>query len=256
MLRAYLDESGKVDDSDFVAVAGAIASVESWLEFEARWNGVLAEFDAPPLHMKTFAHSTGEFAGWKGDETKRRDFQERLMRVALDTIDGIIGAVIDVRVFRSLDEPEQRAHAYDPYWPCLQDCLSIAGNRAMDHGDYERVEIFVEDQSNLAVKATTLFERCKAAFADPSMVIDGNPAGVGERLDSINVRTKVDSVSFQLADWLAYEITKEAKALAVRPRQRPRRWPFEQFMSYRGYIAVYGTKEALLKKSPLGAKAG
>lgn len=254
VLRAYVDESGKAD-SDFLAVAGAISSPDAWSRFETRWGEVLRYFGAPALHMRTFAHSTKEFAAWKGDEQKRQDFLAQLMQVALETVDGFIGAVVDVRVFRALDKAEQAIHDYDPYWPCLQDCFSVAANHAVFRGADEQVEILVEEQQGLAAKATSLFARYKAATQDPAMVIEGDPAEPGRRLAGISVRSKRDCVQFQVADWVAYEITKEAKALAMGAQRPPKRWPFQQFMSHRGFIHVYGTKEELLKKSPLGAPA-
>jgi hypothetical protein len=252
MLRAYVDESCKVEEHDFVAVAGTMASLKSWQDFESRWTAILKHFGVSALHMRNFAHSRGEFSPWLGDEQKRQDFLGRLMRVALETVDSVVGAVVDVRVFRSLDDAERAVHGNDPYWPCLQDCFSIAGNRAIDFGPDEVVEIFVEAQPGLAAKATDLFDRCKIALADPAMRLDGDPGAIAERLDSITVRSKSGAVPFQVADWLAYEITKEAGSLAMGPQRRPRRWPFDQFMSHRGHIAVYGTKESLLRKSPLG----
>jgi hypothetical protein len=76
MFTAYFDGSGSPDDTQVLAVAGFIASTEQWVEFERNWEEVLSRFDAPPLHMRHFAHSIKEFADWKGDEDRRRFFFE------------------------------------------------------------------------------------------------------------------------------------------------------------------------------------
>jgi hypothetical protein len=42
---------------------------------------VLKRFNAPSLHMRTFAHSVDEFAEWRGDEQRRVSFLEALIGV-------------------------------------------------------------------------------------------------------------------------------------------------------------------------------
>ncbi len=42
---------------------------------------MLKRFNAPSLHMRTFAHSVAEFAEWKGDERRRVSFLEALIGV-------------------------------------------------------------------------------------------------------------------------------------------------------------------------------
>jgi uncharacterized protein DUF3800 len=77
---AYFDESG---DQRIKVFAGFVAANEQWERFEKEWRDVLTRFEAPPLHMRTFAHSIDEFATWKGDEQRRRGFLKALIGVIL-----------------------------------------------------------------------------------------------------------------------------------------------------------------------------
>lgn len=74
----FFDESG---DDRIKVFAGFVAANEQWYWFEREWRDVLARFNAPPLHMRTFAHSIAEFADWKGDERRRAGFLEALIGV-------------------------------------------------------------------------------------------------------------------------------------------------------------------------------
>jgi hypothetical protein len=64
----FCDESG---DQHIKVFAGFLAANEQWERFELEWRDTLGRFNAPPLHMRMFAHGVSEFAGWKGDEKRR-----------------------------------------------------------------------------------------------------------------------------------------------------------------------------------------
>ena len=74
----FFDESG---DQHIKVFAGFAAADEQWERFEHEWREVLKKFNAPSLHMRTFAHSVDEFAGWKGNEDRRMAFLKSLIGV-------------------------------------------------------------------------------------------------------------------------------------------------------------------------------
>ena len=94
MLKGYFDDSGKwLDPTEtVVVVAGAIADLDQWESFDAKWKLVLKEFKVSEIHMKHFAHSRGEFRRW--DEPKRQDFIGQLLRLAETHIRRPIGALL------------------------------------------------------------------------------------------------------------------------------------------------------------------
>jgi hypothetical protein len=95
MFTVYCDASGHPDSTRVLAVAGFIATVDQWLEFERNWKETLIKFGVTSLHMKNFAHSSGEFSGWKGDEAKRRDFLRQLIgNIALRARHSFASAVL------------------------------------------------------------------------------------------------------------------------------------------------------------------
>jgi hypothetical protein len=74
MVRAYLDDSGKLDDpnTEVIVVAGCIAKVEDWEKFDPEWLRVLKDFGVREFHLKDLAHRKGDFKGW--DESRRKAF--------------------------------------------------------------------------------------------------------------------------------------------------------------------------------------
>jgi hypothetical protein len=73
---AYIDASGSGLDPNIraISVGGFVAHEDVWAEFERRWRDVLQRFAITALHMKDYAHSKGEFAGWRDDSDRRVAF--------------------------------------------------------------------------------------------------------------------------------------------------------------------------------------
>ncbi len=93
---AYFDES---DSPSACVVAGVASTVDRWVGLESEWRRMLDKYKISALHMKEFAHSTGEFKDWKGDEAKRRQFVERVIDIISRRCMACIGIVIDRNAF-------------------------------------------------------------------------------------------------------------------------------------------------------------
>ena len=70
MFTAYFDAGGAPDSTAIFTVADFVGQNQQWIEFDRNWKEVLERFNAPPLHMRHFAHSIEEFADRKGNESK------------------------------------------------------------------------------------------------------------------------------------------------------------------------------------------
>src|SRR5260370_36682908 len=77
----YCDESRTLHDR-YTVVAGAVASVQDWLDFDGEWRAVLKENGVRYFRMSEFAHSVGPFSQeWKLNENVRQDFFRRLAHI-------------------------------------------------------------------------------------------------------------------------------------------------------------------------------
>ena len=63
VFKAYVDDSGDTNDPKHSAcsIAGFVGTVQNWMEFENRWEGLLEKFRIPWLHMRDFAHHRPPF---------------------------------------------------------------------------------------------------------------------------------------------------------------------------------------------------
>src|SRR6266481_3670119 len=82
LLRAYFDESYGQEDA--YSVAGYIATIAQWKEFESEWNEMLAEFGVGRMRKSDLEHLEGEFRQWRRlpkpeqDELKKRINQQAI----------------------------------------------------------------------------------------------------------------------------------------------------------------------------------
>ena len=106
---AYFDESNT--DATYV-VAGFAATVERWRAFDSDWAGLLDKYRVSHFHAKDYAHSNGQFASWKGDEVKRKQFMERAIRIIARRCMVSVGIVVDRRAFQATIAQDEVASSF------------------------------------------------------------------------------------------------------------------------------------------------
>lgn len=134
MLHAYFDESGHPDDpnSQVVSVAAIVSTQAGWHKFCDEWTLTLERYHVTRLHMKDYAHSRGEFATWKGDDTKRRDFLAELVSTVKATVQfahvsSLAGDDWKATMYDEdgggkleiVQQHQQRVQYVFPFWCCL-----------------------------------------------------------------------------------------------------------------------------------------
>jgi hypothetical protein len=124
----------------------------------------------------------------------------------------------------------------------------VAAREALELND--GVQVFVEDRPELVGRVPDFFHGYRRHL-NPQ-----EPAGLGERLLGVTVQAKSLSVSFQVADWIAYEMHKEAKRQLERS-SRAERWPLKQFRtggdgkgSGKGLLKFFCSAEDILDYLP------
>lgn len=86
MFAGYYDRSGG-EDTGITAVAGFVADVRNWEEFDYSWRLVLAKYDVAYFHMRELVAFRGPFAKWRGERTKQANFLRELIAVIHETAD-------------------------------------------------------------------------------------------------------------------------------------------------------------------------
>lgn len=214
MLTAYLDESGHTKDpkNDVVSIAGCVASLDAWKSFVPKWKAVLHEFGVSQLHMKNFAHFTGEFNAWL--EQRRQDFLGKLMQIMEQNIGVYVGAAVLVSAFRDLT-PEQQSQLVDPYFPCFQVCVYGATLQLIGEAPEKKVNLVFAKIPKFVGLATNLYHVCSEA------------QDFGYRLSSLSFASPFETVQLQAADLVAYELRKCLHDRIYQP-DRKLRWPMRK----------------------------
>lgn len=126
MITAYFDASGSPDTA-VISVGAVVSTAEKWMEFTRQWEEILEAFEVPSLHMKHFAHSLKEYAGWKDDEFRRRRFLKALLRVMEDHVDFTAAASVTVRDYNLIDSQRSLSEFMRPYTFALSTAVSAIG---------------------------------------------------------------------------------------------------------------------------------
>jgi hypothetical protein len=185
----YFDVSGHPDDGDVLSVAGFLAHTSQWELFKQRWRKILTKFGVSSLHMKDFAHSTGEFKSWKYNEAKRRAFLSALIRVIQKTARHSFATSLYLTDYHAIDSVHNIRIVRSPL--ALAGCtvLQHVRNWANERGiDVNTVRFVFEDGD---ADKTNFFQ---------SAVTDLGITPI--------FMTKSQSPAFQAADLLAYEHRK------------------------------------------------
>ena len=181
----YCDASGSAN-TDVLTMAGFVATAEQWIRLEKRWGEILKRYGVSSLHMKEFAHSTGEFSSWKGDEVRRRNFLSELISELQPRMRHSFSSSVYMADYRSVDEEFGLREVVSPL--ALVGCSVIA--KLFRWADTAKVP-----HRNLAF----FFEDGdldKGDFIDRSRSI--------YKMSPIP-QLKEESFAFQTADLLAYE---------------------------------------------------
>jgi hypothetical protein len=218
MLKGHFDDSGKwLDPTETaVVVAGAIADIDQWEIFDAKWKGVLNEFGVSELHMRNFAHFRGEYKNWK--EATRKNFIGQLLELAKTHIKKPIGALLPKDQFDELSQEVKEKWLGDPYIVCLWDTIGMAVDVAADLYDQD-LEVVCDVQPKLQGKGKQVYNACKKYLLNR------------ERLKGLAFASSKDCPGLQLADLIAYEGLQLRRArLAGTLDIGEFRWPGEQII--------------------------
>jgi len=129
---AYYDASGAQDErSGVLAFMGVVATEDAWAAAESCWEQVLGRFKVPYFHAKEYAHSTGAFEGWKGEERKRKEFLQRLIHVMGAHVDRVVGVGVVLDPFHRINAKYQLAEKFGDDHP-KAGAYAVAGWHCID----------------------------------------------------------------------------------------------------------------------------
>ncbi|MGC2304623.1 DUF3800 domain-containing protein [Candidatus Binatus sp.] len=226
-LTVYADESGIHDKhgllrgSEVTAVAGYLASRQSWNILSRRWRTALDKYEIETFHMSKYWREEPPYDKWSSDKRKR--FLKTLIKIARDNTWFAIGGMVPTREYDQL-LPEQIREglgelSFDhPYHFCfamlfarfLEYLRKDIDNRFPRNPGFEEKVAFVFDQQK------EFEELAKRGFNVIKKV--GDPQG---RLGPLTFAASKDYEPLQAADLLAFYarriLTHQLEGKVARP---------------------------------------
>jgi hypothetical protein len=214
-LTAYMDETGHSRNTEFVGIAGLVASDERWQVLKRDWKNALKTYGIEWFHMTEFAHSTGQFKGWKRNEDRRREFFGKLVEIMKATEGLPVGSVVSMVDYRSLGP--RVTPFLDPYYISFADCVRGAALLAELEPPEKKVAMVFAEQTEFSGRAKGLWNLLR------------EKSDVGHRMLSYDVRSPKKIIPLQVADLVVYEIGHFFDNLRNRPHLKPR-WAMNEIV--------------------------
>src|ERR1039458_10106147 len=123
VFTAYFDASGD-KQMRMLAVAGFVATVTQWKRFDEECSAILHGEGVTAMHMTDCASSQREFASWKGQSERRRQFVDRLCRCVKRRTNKGFASIVVLSDYEALnDEFRLRETIGQPFTLCMLSCL-------------------------------------------------------------------------------------------------------------------------------------
>jgi hypothetical protein len=208
MIEVYVDESGIHDGASFCVVGGYRGSQRQWRDLQSRWtaDGCQTEF-----HAKDFfgrdpnGQRVPPYNGWTDAKAKA------YLDCRLDAINRTnifpVGAMIDVRWFRTLSENERRhltggqwrkgkwrvsGAPQKPYFLPFQDVVIQAVEAVKPPG--WKAHFYFDENKQMSSFARELF----------AVIKRGSPPEFSSRMGEVNFASSHESAGLQAADLFAH----------------------------------------------------
>ena len=197
MFTCYFDDAGGKDHG-FILVAGYVANLQRWQQFESDWRIFLASYNLPYLHMKTFAHSNPPYMHLKGKDGTRSKILGDAAAIIGSTVEQGFSVMLSYQTFEKVcREFELDTVVSSPYALVGRSCIASANvwRGYPVRRQFEMEYIFDqdgEDIGGLLGMVNNWSPKLPLPIFKPSRDMNGQN-GV---------------VQLQAADYLAYEIRK------------------------------------------------
>jgi hypothetical protein len=206
----YFDESGTHGrESPLMAVAGFLASVEQWGDYQRDLGSLLAEYEVKTFHAKDFRGRKNDFKGWP--TPKRARFNSRFLRLADEHLACGLATILPSadyqQIYRSAAFP-RTARPDTQYGMCVRAALWKSILFMKDRGDDWPLSVILEGGTGHEADAARVFYEVK----------DGLRPEYEPLLGGVTFGSKAD-LPIAVADSLAYAIFRMSAGYSQHPTE-------------------------------------
>jgi hypothetical protein len=178
----FCDESGKVNNSDYISFCAFLGNNNEWLQLLEAWKALRIALRVPPIHVSAILHPTDK-NGWL--EVKNRwgnDWPQKSENM-LDDFASIIeeskvvsvGAVVDARSFRDMSLPMLKAELpdKDPHYFAFEITVLTSLETVTWGGSEDVLGLQVDDDEEKSILCYQLLRALKSHSAKARQRISG-----------------------------------------------------------------------------------
>ena len=195
MLKAFIDDSGTGGDSEWVVLAGYIATVEDWLAFDDEWQEVLDQEPALKYFKSTEAESLkGQFSGFSKDQRNERI--DKFISVIQKRARQAIEVRVRLSYYNSIVRGNLPKVLDDPYYFLFTGFIFAATGMERVFGEGQPVECVFDSSERFGKPSTEFFKSMRTQYGD--VIANANVA----------YRDDKEFLPLQAADLLAWQVRR------------------------------------------------
>ena len=215
MVMLFLDESGHFSDSDYLCIAGYIATDAGWESFCKEWKILLNKHGLSTLHLKEIMSRSGNSPASSWPPEQKDSMLREFIGVIRKHVEVGFAVAIDAKHYRGVaDRLEKKCQAQglkNRSFSAHTFAFSRIIRKLMDYlkesAELERASIIVDDAEQYSMKCYSFFSKLKKVRPE-----------VKSQIVSISFADDTYFFPLQAADLLAYatlhEFRKGEKAWA------------------------------------------
>jgi Protein of unknown function (DUF3800) len=219
----YADESGKFHNADHISFCGYLTHGREWGRICVEWNDCRMAYDVPPVHMASIMYPERDKEWlrmrekWGKDwEARRNEMLKELASVVMNSHAVCIGASVDARHFKTMDESPFKREVKDPifmaFYMVIRNALDILDRNVRESPS---LALVFDDDRQFAKETYEFVDQLREAFPRVN------------KIDSICFANDKAYPGVQMADMVAYE----SRSLLIQRMENPKIEPSMLFFA-------------------------
>jgi hypothetical protein len=149
-MNCVLDDSGGYSQTEFISIAGYVATDEQWGSFSDDWKALLVKHGIPCIHMRTLVPLKGAYRELGWDVTKRDAVLSEFIELIRKHVLAGFAIAFDAKHYRSMSA-DAKERIGNPHRFCLVRTIRLIQNTFARVGAEDAITLVFDDSEELSV---------------------------------------------------------------------------------------------------------